>query len=181
MNSLAHRPKKGFTILYAMLVAGVVLSIGVSIASIAIREIALLASAERSTVAFYVADSGAECALYHDYSGPEYFPSDLTSPLPTDFSAFTCGANNEAYPMSAPVYGQETIDGATYRTTTFIMYADPENTISDNPAPNITARCAVVSVKKNITNGRTIVDSRGFTTCDTSNPKVVERGVRVTY
>lgn len=181
MNSNTHHQKKGFTILYAMLIAGVLLSIGVSIASIAIREIALLASAERSTVAFYVADSGVECAISRDYSGPDYFPSDLVSPLPTDFSGFTCGANNEAYPISAPTYGQETIEGAVYRTSTFTMYIDPSNTVTENPSPNVTARCAVVAVKKNITDGRTIIDSRGFTTCDTSNPKVVERGIRVTY
>lgn len=181
MKSFSNKNQKGFTILYAMLIAGVLLSIGVSIASISIREIALLASAERSTTAFYVADSGAECALAHDFYGPKYFLADLVTPAPSDFSGFTCGANNEAYPMSAPTYSTESISGVTYRTSTFTMHIDPSSTVIENPSPDTTARCAVVVVKKNTVDGSTIIDSRGFTTCDTSNPKVVERGVRINY
>jgi len=49
-------------------------------------------------------------------------------------------------------------------------------TLNLNPDPF----CATVTVAKN-DNGSTRIESKGYNTCDTSNPRRVERAVRATY
>lgn len=58
------------------------------------------------------------------------------------------------------------------RTSTFGFITDG----STNP----NKPCAIVSVTKNL-DGSTYIMSRGYNTCNTSNPRRVERGVEVTY
>lgn len=172
--------KRGFTILYAMLIAGVLLSIGVSIASIAIREVALVANAAQSTNAFYIADSGVECALYLDFAATEKVIASEVGVNPNpDMSQVYCGAYNTSpgNQMPTPTYSTEGL----YRVTSFTVYFDSQFIVGDNPPVDTTGRCAVVTIKRSTANGSTIIDSRGFTTCNVSNPKVVERGIRVTY
>ncbi len=62
---------KGFTLLLALVVTGIVLTVGLGVFDIIIREIALSAMGRESQKAFYVADTGVECALYWDIkNGP---------------------------------------------------------------------------------------------------------------
>lgn len=56
--------QRGYTLLFAVLVSSVVLSIGISILNISKKEFLLASSARESTTAFYAADSGLECAMY---------------------------------------------------------------------------------------------------------------------
>jgi len=61
-----------------------------------------------------------------------------------------------------------------------LEYTGPADTfqfnIPDSPA------CVVVSVDKTSTEGfGTIVESRGYNSCDTSNPRRTERGIRLKY
>lgn len=49
-----------------------------------------------------------------------------------------------------------------------------------NQGENPTNACAIVTVTKN-PDGTTYIKSRGYNTCDTSNPRRIERGVEVTY
>lgn len=58
--------KRGFTILLAALVASLVLALGISIFTIAQKQLILSSLGRGSQFAFYAADSGAECALYGD-------------------------------------------------------------------------------------------------------------------
>src|SRR6185437_6908619 len=59
-----NNTKKGFTLFYALLVSSLALAIGAAIFDITIREIDLAAAATQSQYAVYIADTGAECALY---------------------------------------------------------------------------------------------------------------------
>src|ERR1035437_3666113 len=59
----------GYTLLFAMIVASIVLALGVSILTISRKEFALSSSATQSTNAFYAADSGIGCAEYWDNNG----------------------------------------------------------------------------------------------------------------
>jgi hypothetical protein len=70
----------GFTLLLAALVASLVLSLGVSIFTIARKSILLSTMGRDSQYAFYAADTGAECALYWDLRH-NHFPA--TSPPAT--------------------------------------------------------------------------------------------------
>ncbi len=59
--------QKGFTLLLASLIASLLLAVGLSIFTIAQKEIILSSLGRDSQYAFYAADSGAECALYLDF------------------------------------------------------------------------------------------------------------------
>lgn len=67
--------KKGFTLLIAVLVSGVLLAISLAIFNITIKELLLSSSGRDSQFAFYAADSGAECALYWDQKGGAFSTS----------------------------------------------------------------------------------------------------------
>lgn len=58
--------KKGFTVLYAVLTASLLLSIGASIYGTSIKDLVLTGSASDSQRAIYAADSAFECAWYWD-------------------------------------------------------------------------------------------------------------------
>lgn len=67
--------KKGFTLLIAILVSAVLLSIALSIFDLTTRQLALSTTAESSQTAIFAADSGIECAMYWDLRYPgQYFP-----------------------------------------------------------------------------------------------------------
>src|SRR3989338_5832622 len=70
----------GFALLFAMLASSVMLSIGLAILNIALREVTLSSYGRESVIAFYVADAGAECALYWG-TGADAFSSGKISPI----------------------------------------------------------------------------------------------------
>ena len=57
---------KGFTLLFSLLFISIALAIGIGVATLIIGEVGLTGSGRESQIAFYAADSGAECALYWD-------------------------------------------------------------------------------------------------------------------
>ena len=68
-NRTAFQKSKGnsgFALLFAVLMSSLMLSIGLSIFGIAIRELSISTAARQSIFAFYAADSGRECVLYWD-------------------------------------------------------------------------------------------------------------------
>jgi hypothetical protein len=66
MHTPDTKKQKGFVILFAILVAAIVLAIAIGISNVAYKEILLSASARESHYSFFSADTGAECALYYD-------------------------------------------------------------------------------------------------------------------
>ncbi len=60
---------KGYTLLFAVIVASVTLAIGVSILTISKKEFLLSSAARESSISFYVADAGFECAMYQNDQG----------------------------------------------------------------------------------------------------------------
>jgi hypothetical protein len=62
----------GYTLLLSVIISGVVLTIGFGIANILEKEILLSQIARKSQVAFYAADTGAECALFWDKVHPGF-------------------------------------------------------------------------------------------------------------
>lgn len=143
MNNNLNK-KRGITLLIAVLTAGLLLSITLSIFNIAIKELIISSSGKDSHIAFYAADSGIECALYWDYR--DAFETSGTSDIEC------AGTDIEN------VGGQE--------VSQFSIQ------IPDSPA------CATITVTK--TEEETLIESRGYNTCETSLRKT-ERGIRVRY
>ncbi|MEY2664864.1 MAG: hypothetical protein RIT04_672 [Candidatus Parcubacteria bacterium] len=83
MNIFTPQKNTGYTLLFAVLVTAIVLSVAISILSISRKEFLLSTSARESQFAFYAADSGMECAAYNDLVNGIF--SSTTTP-PTEIS-----------------------------------------------------------------------------------------------
>ena len=150
--------KKGFVLLFSVLVSSLLLSIGLAIFNITIKELVLAGSARESQFAIYAADTGADCALYWDIKQ---------------------GPISEVTPMPIQCHGQSmTVGGTGFGVpSSFSFNLPPESS------------CVVVTVTKNqITGGapprtyiETIIESRGYNTCDTNNPRRIERAIILRY
>ena len=61
-----YSSSKGFTLIIALLVTSIILSVGLAIANISYKQQILSSTQNDSLKAFYAADAGIECALYWD-------------------------------------------------------------------------------------------------------------------
>lgn len=174
---IAHRSlstQNGFVLAFAVLVSGVLLSIGLGVFAITLKELILSSTGRESQFAFYAADSGGECALYWDirHGG---FPVSVfaTSTDSTVLSAPGDVASCSGVNIIDPGTGWDPSTGWTTENVT----NNKATTIFDMAFSN--GSCATVKVTKN--NGTTQIDSRGYNTCDLSSTRRVERGLRIDY
>lgn len=93
--------KKGVTLLLAVLVSSIALSVGIGIFSLLFSEIQISGSAKDSVTAFYAADSGLECAIYWELlENKGYLPS---SPFASGSGAsITCNGTSYSGMGSCP-------------------------------------------------------------------------------
>jgi Tfp pilus assembly protein PilX len=145
---------QGFTLFIAIIVMGTLLLVTTGLISLAVRQSLISASGRESQQAFYAADTGMECALYWDVKNP----SGISAFSTTTGSTISC--NNSS--------GQA-VGGSS------------QSTFSLNLTPD--SSCTSVTVRKSY-QGSTLVtsiESKGYNTCDLSNPRRVERAVRAVY
>ena len=154
---LSHDTPRGFTLLLAVLTSSILLALGFAIFNIINKEVVLTSAGRESQFAFYAADSGVECALYWDFQNNAFATS---SPL-TDIQ---CGGASVALTRNYEPIGD------TY-TTTFSFSLG--STQSDP--------CSSVEVVRNHNPTRTTIQSSGFNSCVTTNPRRIERAIRVQY
>lgn len=100
-------PKEsGFALLITLVVVGVVLSVGMTILDLSIKQVRLSTNAKESEIAFHAANAGMECARYWrraeadkmeigDVVSPSCFDQ---SPNPNTVSAIPAGALGDANP-----------------------------------------------------------------------------------
>ncbi len=180
-----HNNKKGFTILYAMLVSSLLLSIGLGIYGILIKDLILSSAASNSQIAIFAADSGLECALYWDLKGPSSGPTVGQSIFATssDSIAYTgIGSQPPAVCAYVPNIMPPT-SVSTTPTSAVTIITIYLNHIAGGNTADTTGSCAIVSITKNNVSSliTTTVDSRGYNTCTASNPRRVERGLEIGY
>ena len=65
--------KKGFALLVAILISAFVLSVSVSVALIASKELGISNTLRESTYAYYSSESGVECAKYWATKDEKFF------------------------------------------------------------------------------------------------------------
>lgn len=157
---------KGYTLLFAVLLSSVVLSIAVSVLNIARKEVLLSSSARESSFAIYVADGAIDCAVAQD--ADQQFKLATQNPV-------SCGGINRTVTV-------------TTGTTNGVSYTRYEFFVSD--AVNITSPCARVTVDRYAsTPPKTIMEARGYNLgynsstgkCDAPHPRKVERAFRYSY
>lgn len=150
---------RGFTLLIAVVLTSVLLSVGFALLDITYKQIVLSSTARQSHIAFYAADSAMECALYWDQQHNAF---GYTGALPS----VRCGAVD--IPVSSSVSGQT-------RTSTFSI---PCGT-------GVSAQITVYKTTGSATCGsdasQSCIYASGFNTCNASDPRRIERGLKVFY
>lgn len=183
-----HSKQKGFTLLFAVLVSTLVVSISASITSIALRQTILSGTSRESQYAFYAANTVLECAFYWDITNANVFPPpDEDQLVSTDTGADTikCAGGNiitgDGFSSSQPwnLHAADDINGEVDVTTIYIQIQD-KGTIKKNN----TARCAQATVTKTEEPGgkiQTRIEAKGYNSCDLNHPRTVERGLVQIY
>lgn len=166
MKSIFKKNNRGFTVLFAVIVSSIVLAIGLSIANITLKQIRISSLGRESQIAFYAADSGSECVMYHDLIGQAFATSAATDLglLPGTIDCF--GREGDI----------ENVDTAELSATTTV----------DLRGGGADGLCVSVQIGKHDTNGdgytdRTIILSRGYNTCSEDASRLLERGIRIRY
>jgi hypothetical protein len=165
--------RRGFTLIFAALIGGLLLAIGGAILGISLRELALSGVARESRNAFYAADSGLNCALYWDIARQDSNVfADSGDWLPQNGAVFNCNNQNIA--------GRLKVSSQTKKPPGAVSAFWVNNYGANNSS------CAFVTVTKN--NGQTTIESRGRNVADCSalpassiKSTVLERGLRVRY
>lgn len=183
-NSNQKTRSSGVAVLFAVLVAVILVSIGATIVSIALRQTILSSTGRESQVAFYVASTAIECARYWDVNGLDtndgiqyVFPNSASSPTQT----FIENGNRDDITCDE-----------------FKIITDPrsnwvqveENTAFDifiNNSQTGQEYCASVEVLKSYNSAEekneTVIRSRGYNvaTCSPTSARAVERGLEMYY
>lgn len=161
LSPFSLHARRGFTLLIAVLVGSILLSLGFAIYNIVSKELLFSSSGRESQAAFYAADSGVECVLFWDTLGSFATSSSATS--------IVC---NGITGQTAPLTRGNTNDNPY--TTRF------EFSMSDTPGV-LAAPCAEVLVQKWTNPNRTVVYSYGYNTCVLTSQRRLERGIRVQF
>ncbi len=160
--------------LFAVLVSSVLLSIGLSIFNLTLKELTLSSSGRESQFSFYAADTGVECALYWDFKSPSQVAYATSSNSQSGFWRDTFIDSDAPSCLGASLSYNFKNASSTTATTGVTRF-------------NLTipsGACATVSVTKDYANPSipvTSIDSRGYNTCDQTDPNRVERALKVTY
>ncbi len=128
--------RKGFVILFAVMLSSILLAIGLGVSNIAFREVKFGTSAKDANDAFFAADTGVECALLNDKEGMSLFSDTST--------------------------GVECLG----TTINFIQNASTFWTFNIVVLGSNGRSCAQVRVDKDITLGTTIIVSKGYSSDD---------------
>lgn len=176
------KKNRGYTLLFSVLVSSIMLAMGVSIVFISRKEIIITGAARESQYAFYAANAGVECAMFHDY-----FKGSFATSSPATYPTTEVTCNNTDIEVTATTISDTATSpwvGTKYRYE-FAFKIDDTATRQS---------CAISRVDKykSRTTGQmvTTVEGRGYnlgyragTPPDCSNrfPDKVERGIRVTY
>ena len=183
-NSTNSRGRQGgYTLLFAVLTAGIVMTMAVFIVNVSSKQYELSVSARNSSYAFYAADSAMECAV-----NPVNWSVPFAS---TTGGALNCGGGLLVFSAVAPVQtsGMSITDGpgASNPVRQQAGYVP----LYFNNGTNSTSQCALITITTGADSAsgepKTIVDARGYNLCsgsivgpDRTNINTVERGLRLT-
>ena len=158
------KPLRGFTLLIAVMVSGVLLSIGLAIYNIVSKQIILSSAGRESQFAFFAADTGVECVLYWDSNYDAFSSSSV--------QVISCGGSRPIDPTTIiKTYDQNPSHTMTTTTTQF----------SFSMGAALANPCVDVKVVRTEGPTRTTVESLGHNTCVLTNPRRIERAIRVQY
>jgi len=139
-----HSEQKGFALLIALIVVGVVLSVGLVILDLTIKQVRLAATTRDSEVAFHAANAGMECAQYLRRVELDTLVA-AGSDLP---SSMQCFSGVEAADKQNSALASDAVDSAS--DSSFVRHYSYEFTWED--------RCTLVDMvtQNSVANGASI-------------------------
>lgn len=157
MKYLLTQKKKGFAMLFTVLIVSLILSIAIGISNLTLKQTILSSLAKDSQISFYQADTAVECGMYYDAA-----------------DAFPLGTTPGA--VSGPIVCGESqfLIDLSQSDTDYLVFLQ---SLSDQSQP-----CSsIVFDKKTLaSSSETIVQGRGYNVCST-NPRQVQRALEVRY
>jgi len=161
--------KKGFTLLFSVLVTSLLLAIALSIIGLSTKHNLISSIGRESQVAFYSADSGLECAKYWDQPTVDRDAFSTSTPR-TDITCFGVTIPVVNMTPSAPASCDYTTGTCRkYQVAFSLVPSLPNNPDGD------------IFIEKNIVTSETTIDSRGRNTDRLTDPRRLERAVKLTY
>lgn len=153
--------KKGFALLYAIIIISVVSVIAFGLASISLKQKVLSSLAIDSQVAFYAADAGMECALFYNLKV---------------FNPMGAGNNNIGCFDPDPGHFGQLLTFSTIMnppSAPFIWFATPRK----EPCFSI----ELISPGIPPANPRPSISVKGYSTCQSNTTRYVERNLRAFF
>jgi len=168
----------GITLFIAVIVISILVFISFATISITLKSTLFASSGRDSQYAFYASDAGLECAVYWD---AKFDPSKFD--ISVSGSPISCAGDTNT--NGEAIYGTSTSVTATVRIggggvsnpTSSFGFVMNQPGLGNNLLP----LCAIVTVEKRQSDGKTYIKSHGYNTCDTGNPMRVERGIEINY
>lgn len=174
----------GFTLLFASLVGSLVFTIGIAILNISLKQLTLTSAGRESQQSFYSADAGIECTLFLDRGAgnndcPGGYFAIASTTASGDLVRRACGVEVDAPVMQECFSNQVEISYGSISSDVNFDNVTSTFDLEINDTNNI---CFSVSVLKRVrrddpTNINTVIESRGYNTCNTSG-NVFERAIK---
>ena len=153
---------RGFTLLIAIILATIAVTLGVSLLDLSYKQTILTSTAKQSQYGFYAADSAIECGLYWDQKFNSFKIGNTTSSA----SIECAGRSISSYTKTSGTTG-----GVSYLKTEFLVNVGCTQSAQTN---------GKVTIYK-YADGRTSIYGNGFSSCTANDPRRVERGLKVFY
>ncbi len=176
--------KKGYTLLFAIIVSSVVLTIASFIVSISRKQFIIASASRDSTKAIYAADAGIQCAISH-FNPKLELPSSI--PLAGDPLSLKCNSIDIGVTWRANDSTDDMDNDAAFndfnKGTAVVAELEPVYFSTNNA-------CAKTKIyignNSSDTSIRLVMESRGYNIsdspeCPVVNSRTVERAIYVSY
>lgn len=164
---------RGVTLLVAVILSSVVLSVAMALLDVAYKQQLLASTAKQSQYAFYNADSAMECALYWDQqvSAFDYTPLSPTPSITCNGGVAVVNQN----PVPTTVAGVGPL-GGLLRKTTFDISCN-----GSGVRGSVTVFKSDGTSVCTLSGSHTCIFVTGYSSCNTSDPRRIERGLKVLF
>ncbi len=149
----------GYALLFTIVVVSIMIAMASGISNSISKQIILSSTARDSQVAFYEADTAAECALYANSKGGGFV---ITTSMG---SQFPCGLDDTNSQVVLNV--AETFSGSQIYNFT--------------PPSSQKGTCFRFTMDESGGPTDTTADAYGYNICDTANKRSVERGIELIF
>jgi len=156
---MKEKNQKGYAILFTIVIVSAVSVITAGLTNAVYKQLVLSSLAKDSQSAFYQADTAGDCALYADrVEGAKPIPNLITAG-----GIFSCGGLELTVVPTGPNY---------------IILPSLAVQASSDP-------CFRIDVIKDTTTTpgtiKTTIEAKGYNFCDITNPRTVEREIKIDY